>query len=527
VVSIKQAMQLLGLRSVKVLALSFSVVSTLSGDDNFDYEAYWRRSLTMGVAGRMLAKATRYHQSEEAFTAGLLADVGMVAAWRCAKDLYQPVLQARAANQNRTLISIEREMLGVGHTYLSAFLLKTWGLPEDICQAIACHHGEEMEELHEGTKRLALIIWAAADIAALFCKDLQGYELPVVKGHCKDLLGISDEALEQVLVELEVHVRDTADALSLSLGQLSNYAQLQQDASAQLAQLSMQAELERAASSKREEAALQKVDEATSQISEMKTQMNTLEVKAHAADTLQHSVQVASQRQRRLLPAVPPQMAGAQIGVIYSPAEHLSGDFYDFISLDDKGVGLIVGDVSGHGIEAGMLMGICKRSLNQYLRQTADPVKAISLANNDLCQNLDQESFVTACIVVYEPAQQTIMASSAGHTPPLIFKSASRAFMELPCNGPILGVTENMEYQGSAVLPLEPGDIMLLTTDGILECMNSRNEQFGKERMQEVVCMQAGGAAQEIAGSFRRALDEWTGGQAPHDDITVLVLKVQ
>ncbi len=256
VASVQQAMVVLGLRTVKVLVLSFSLVDVLQEDKSgaFDYETYWRRSLTTAAAARLIAKNVTPRLAEEAFVSGLLADLGMLGAWRCARDLYQPVLDAWGP-RDRTLPEIERDMLGVSHAGMSRQLLITWGLPATLCDAVGAHHGEGLQELEGPPRELGIVTFAAALVSALFCGDIPQHRLDEVRKQILNVTRIPPNALESILKDLDGHVCQTASLLSLQVGQTVNYAELQTQAAMQLARLSMQAEVERAASSRREEEA--------------------------------------------------------------------------------------------------------------------------------------------------------------------------------------------------------------------------------------------------------------------------------
>jgi two-component system cell cycle response regulator len=254
--SLKQAVGMLGFRSVKVMALSFSLVDSLkiSQTEGFDFESYWRRSLNCAASARLLAKAVIPGHADEAFVAGLLADLGIIAAWRCAVELYQPVLNEWSLG-GRPLEQVEQEQLGVTHARMTRELLLGWSLPQELCDAVGSHHGEGLADLSGPAQNFAQVIYAAATIASLFCQDIPSCELEQVKQECCQNTGIKDWQLEDILEALDKHVRETASMLSIQVGQTVNYAQIQADASTQLAQLSMQAEIERVESSRREQEA--------------------------------------------------------------------------------------------------------------------------------------------------------------------------------------------------------------------------------------------------------------------------------
>ena len=243
--SVKQAVNMLGLRAVKVMALSFSLVDTVRSTDgsDFDFELYWRRSLSSAVAARQLAKATRPRWAEEAFVSGLLADLGMVAAWRSAPELYEPILK-ECVQSGEHPATIELRALGITHADLSRELLQEWGLPANLGAAVAAHHGAGLTDLDGPARELAGIVYSAALLADVFCHDIPSAELEQVKTELVGEIGIDEAKLEEVLHSLDGHVRETAGMLSVSVGKTIDYSQIQLNAAAQLAQLSMEAEFE-------------------------------------------------------------------------------------------------------------------------------------------------------------------------------------------------------------------------------------------------------------------------------------------
>lgn len=252
--SLNQAVVVLGQRAVKVLALSFSLVDTIhqAKSDQLDYQAFWRRSLTTAVAARLLSRAVAPRQSEESFISGLLADIGIVAAFACAREMYQPVYACHIS-ERQPLAQIESAQLGVTHAAMSQAMLRTWNLPEDLCVAVGAHHGEGLEALSGPQSELARIVFVGSAIATLCCQDAQATPRPEVTAQCLELLAIDDATLDRVLEELDTHVKDTASMMSVEVGKTTNYAQIQVDAAMRLAQLSMEAEVERAHFARREE----------------------------------------------------------------------------------------------------------------------------------------------------------------------------------------------------------------------------------------------------------------------------------
>ncbi|MBN2447300.1 MAG: GGDEF domain-containing protein [Phycisphaerae bacterium] len=255
--SIKQAVGLLGLRTINVMALSFSLVEMIKtdSDNRFDYDGYWRRSISCAVAARLLAKAVAPRLAEEAFVAGLLADIGMIAAWRCA-DANFNTRELLANDATRPLSDVEQETHGISHARLGQELLQTWGLPDVLATAVGAHHGEIRAAVTSHSKSLTQVLAAAADIAAVFCQDMPSEQLERVKASCIESTGIAPTDLEALLADIDTHVRETAATFSLSVGETLDYARIQLEGTAQLAQMSMQAEMERAQATRKAQAAV-------------------------------------------------------------------------------------------------------------------------------------------------------------------------------------------------------------------------------------------------------------------------------
>lgn len=253
--SIQQAVGLLGLRAVTVLALSFALVDTVdtSEQDGFDYKAFWRHSLTTGVTGRLFGKKIAPRLAEEAFVAGLLSKVGMVSAWKGAPDIYRPVLDTARANC-QPLIDVETEKLGFTHARMTASLLRAWGLPTVICDAIEAHRGEFDPESDEG-RQLTRVVNCAARLSDLFCQEASSAQLEMVCEQITAELGIDQAQLDEVLEMIEDSVRTTAASLAVQVGSLTNYEELKAEATQQIAQLSLEADAERRQAAQRQAAA--------------------------------------------------------------------------------------------------------------------------------------------------------------------------------------------------------------------------------------------------------------------------------
>lgn len=260
--SLEQATVILGLRSVKVMALSFSLVTAMqkSQVSDFDYKRYWRRSMTTAVAAKLFAQEHKVVRQDECFVGGLLTDIGLLAARQCVPELYGPVL-AQFAAAPRPIQEIEAEMLGVTHPHISAAMLRKWSLPDMLCDAMAAHHGEGLRALPERTRMIAEVLYAASLVGELFCGDVDGGKLDDIKARCLSLIPMPPENLEKILDELQSNVSQMASLFQVEIGEGISYEDLRTQATLLLATISISAEMERAQATSRADAVQLKLEE--------------------------------------------------------------------------------------------------------------------------------------------------------------------------------------------------------------------------------------------------------------------------
>ena len=280
--TLQKAVVLLGLRTLKVLVLSFSLVETFNGKPKgvLDLAKYWRRSLTMAVGAKLLAQVASESRRDEAFVGGLLADLGMMAAYRCAPEEYEPVLRAYAA-QSQPIQEVELAHSGLTHATVTARLLAHWRLPELLCKAVAAHHGEGFDSLSGRTRMLAAVLWSSAMIADLFCGDLDSGQLNEVKERCVELTGVSANDLEGVLEALDSTVTEMAGLMSLNIGETTSYEALRAQAMSQLAAITVDAELGRAQAARQVEYTRQQLAQVSGQAEVLSKEARGLSVRAN------------------------------------------------------------------------------------------------------------------------------------------------------------------------------------------------------------------------------------------------------
>jgi len=243
--------------------------------------------------------------------------------------------------------------------------------------------------------------------------------------------------------------------------------------------------------------------------------------------SLQKELEIARQIQSSILPREAPRIAGLEIAAQYVPMTAVAGDFYDFLAVDDQRVGILVADVTGHGVPAALIASMLKTALAAQSAFASDPAQVLAGLNRSLCGKFE-EHFVTAGYLFLDADKQILRYAGAGH-PPLVFgtvKGKKTPFREIDSNGLLLGLSEDAAYT-SLELPFRPGDRCLLYTDGMLETKNGAQEAFGAMRFLQFLEAQSHLAAARLISASLTELTRWSGkGEADtrEDDITLIVV---
>src|SRR6201987_1674165 len=199
--------------------------------------------------------------------------------------------------------------------------------------------------------------------------------------------------------------------------------------------------------------------------------------------TIQKELETARQIQMSILPSEIPEIDGLDIAARYVPMTAVAGDFYDFIVVDDKHIGILVADVSGHGMPAALIASMLKIALAAQAANAADPAKVLLGLNQTLCGKF-QHHFVTAAYLFVDMEKRTLTYAGAGHPPLLLWGGASAGVRAIEENGLFLGKFDFAHYS-SVEIPLEAGGWALLYTDGIAETTDPAGTEFGAERFRE------------------------------------------
>lgn len=247
-------------------------------------------------------------------------------------------------------------------------------------------------------------------------------------------------------------------------------------------------------------------------------------------ERLQHEMEIAQRIQNLLVPKSAPRIAGFSVGMLYRAAEEVSGDYYDFLDLGRGAWGMTVGDVSGKGVPGALVMVETRSALRSFALSTRSPREVLSLTNRQLSPDLPENMFITLSYLVLDPAARTATISRAGHLAALVYRQATGACEREQSAGIAIGIADPGTFDGlltEGSIRLQPGDMILLYTDGLDEAVNAGQELFGSQRLVDVLKRAAGQDAQAIVAELDRAVRAFTGEAPQADDMTMILLKVE
>jgi sigma-B regulation protein RsbU (phosphoserine phosphatase) len=238
---------------------------------------------------------------------------------------------------------------------------------------------------------------------------------------------------------------------------------------------------------------------------------------------LNEELEMARQIQLSILPHSIPQLRGLEIVARYSPMTSVAGDFYDFIQIDDRHIGILIADVSGHGLPSALIASMIQVALAGQAQQASEPAKVLSGLNRALSGKFSM-NFVTAAYVYVDLEKKLLRYAGAGHPPVLQWRNSTGKTSKIMENGIVLGMIDEAEYT-AVEIPLEPGDRHVLYTDGIPEAANANKEQFGFERFMRYIEDHHATPANQFADDFCAEIAAYSNQSVSgqQDDITLLL----
>ncbi len=246
---------------------------------------------------------------------------------------------------------------------------------------------------------------------------------------------------------------------------------------------------------------------------------------------LDYDLSMANRIQASLLPKEIPTLQGAELAAFSVPAQQIGGDYYDFVRIDDRHLGIAIADVSGKGVVGALVMSVCRTVLRTKAPGCLSPAGVLRALNDVLSQDLSSDMYVTMLYMVLDLETHTVSIARAGHLAPLVVPGNRGQPYLIEANGMAIGLADREAFDAlleEKTVTLAPGDILLGFTDGITEAMDSKQNEWGLLNLCTTVQLSVMNRsdAQGLADRVRQRLLEYTGDTAQYDDMTLVALKL-
>lgn len=274
---------------------------------------------------------------------------------------------------------------------------------------------------------------------------------------------------------------------------------------------------------------LDEVGVLASAFNEMTRRLKVAQKKEVEAQVVAHDLEIAARIQTSLLPQEIPSYPGLDLAARYVSAKEVSGDYYDFIPLSNRLVGMVVADVSGKGVAAALVMTMMRSLFRVASRTSPSPRALLRSVNAELHGQVQRGIFVTAVYLVLDTVSRQLSIGSAGHNPVVLWEAATGDCRTIPVPGVPLGAVDEKRFNAAvqeATLTLAPGDRVVVYTDGVVEAMNPQNEEFEMTRLMEHTRANHAAASRDYTERLLAALAVHRGSAEQSDDITILTFRI-
>jgi sigma-B regulation protein RsbU (phosphoserine phosphatase) len=249
---------------------------------------------------------------------------------------------------------------------------------------------------------------------------------------------------------------------------------------------------------------------------------------ANEKKRLDHDLEIARDIQRLLLPEQAPAVTGFQIAGMNVPARQVSGDYFDYIRIDENRLGIAIADVSGKGVPASLIMAICRSVLRSQAAQDPSPSQVLRAVNRQLYPDIKEDMFISMAYLILDQQRGSLTLARAGHDAPLLYQRSSQKVTPLKPPGMVLGIDSGSVFDrlmSDFDVPLERDDCLVLYTDGVTEALDSEGLEFGMDRMIQSVRATAMQGASAIVTRVIEDVRNFAGSQPQHDDITMIAIR--
>ncbi len=253
-----------------------------------------------------------------------------------------------------------------------------------------------------------------------------------------------------------------------------------------------------------------------------------IHAEAHDKRRLEDELKQASEIQRILLPKKPPGLRDFRLASAFRAARMVSGDYFDYVPVDQHRFGVAIGDVCGKGIAASLIMAMCRSTLRNNAAGNPSPAAVLHAVNRAIFPDIREDMFVSLLYLVLSKESNEVSLARAGHEPPLVYRRESQSVESVEPPGMAAGIDDGEVFERSLAdyhLTLDPGDLLLLYTDGVIEASNGKDDEFGIERLRETLVRSAPKGAQAVVDAVSDAVAAFVGPAAQSDDITLIAVE--
>lgn len=247
-------------------------------------------------------------------------------------------------------------------------------------------------------------------------------------------------------------------------------------------------------------------------------------------ERIKQELQIAREVQQSFLPVRTPEFANLELAAICKPAYETGGDYYDFVQLDDHRVAVMIGDVSGKGIQAAFYMTFVKGVIHSLCREIDSPAEVLKKTNRLFYDNAPRGTFISLVYGIIDLKEQTFHFARAGHNPILRIRSGNGSLQELQPKGIGIGLAKGEAFEKHIEemnVPLSGDDLLVLYTDGIVEALNEQQTFYGTQRLNSILKRNQSQSAREILEVLSEDVKSFVGNAKQHDDMTMLIMKLK
>lgn len=490
ITSVNRAVTLLGHRALRNMALCLAVRDALHPEAiaGLDPAHHWEDALRRATSAKLLAKKLG-QDADECFTVGLLQDCGLLVMLMRWPEHIAALPDLLSVDPD-TRYALEQQYFGLTHDRVAAYLAERWGLPGEMITLLQQHHGRGASAQDPDPRRS--ILYCADWLAAVYSVEDKTHVIDSCRKLLQQRFELSSDATDQLLTAVPDMVEEAAIALSLSIPEQSDYQGILREANLRLSEENLS------------------YQELTWRLEK------TLRERDELAAELNREIEMAREIQRSLLP---PPLDDALVVGVNVPARDLSGDFYDFYRLPDGNILFNLGDVSGKGLNAALLMAKTTSLFRCLGKRIHDPAQLLAQINDEICETTIRGMFVTMIAGLYEPARGVIRLVNAGHPPALLFRGAT-LMQSFGAQAPPLGVLPEMEFPACEIA-LEGGTLFVVS-DGITEAKGTSGAALGVKGLVEMIVASESQAPRERLERIVRQLR--AAPEVLHDDMTILMV---